>query len=167
MKVKLPTFTITKKATIIAAVSGIVLVTLGTTSAYAAQSNALPGSLLYPFKKAWEDVSLVVAPNPTAKAQTHLNIAQNRINSIQQATTTPALPAIQQAQQNLQSALNDAKQISDANTKKDIKKSVAEEASRVEKEIETEKKDSTDSEHSTSDASETNAKISADASTDD
>jgi len=114
---------------LLAAISG--------TSAYAAHSNALPGSMLYPFKKAWEDVALFVAPTPAIKAQTYLNIAQNRIDAVKQSPTKATTKVIQQAQVHLQNALDETDKISDSKTRQEIKDDISKETSRIETEIET------------------------------
>jgi hypothetical protein len=134
---KIPIVKLSKKAVIILSSSIVVLVAVGGTSAYAAQSNALPGSILYPFKKAWEDVALLIAPTPEIKAQTYLNIAQNRIDALKETTPVATVQVIQQTQDHLQSALTESDKISDPTKRQEVKDSVAKEVSDVETEIET------------------------------
>ncbi len=144
---------LSKRTTIILASSIVVLLAVGGTAAFAAQSNALPGSPMYPLKQAWENVALFVAPSPAAKAETHLNIAQNRITALQQATTTPPtvpVQVIQQAQDHLQTALDEANKISDSAKQQEVKASIAQEVNKAETEIETEAKTTTSSESSSS-----------------
>lgn len=149
----------------IVSVGGLALTLFGT-SAYAAQTNALPGSPLYPLKQAWESVALFVAPTPAAKAQAYLNVAQNRITSSQQVTPAP-VPVIQQAQQHLQSALDEAQKVSDSTTRKEIKDSVAQKAAEVETEIKSSKESDSTNEQDVKDATDHNKQIQTDASRDD
>ncbi len=138
---KLSVKKLSKRTTIILASSGVVLLAVGGTAAYAAQSNALPGSPMYPLKQAWESVALFVSPSPVAKAETHLNIAQNRITALQQTTTTaPTTPVqvIQQAQDHLQTALDEANKISDSAKKQEVKADIAKEVTKAKTELEAE-----------------------------
>lgn len=167
---KIPIIKLSKRAMIILASSGVLLVVASGTSAYAAQSNALPGSALYPFKKAWEDVALLVAPTAEVKAQTYLNIAQNRIDSVKQSPTNTKIPVIQQAQVHLQNALTEANKVSDSKTRQEIKDSISEKASEAETEIEAEieaeakSSDSSTDQQKTQDAKDQNTQIQAEAS---
>lgn len=138
----IPAIKLSKRVIIILASSVVLLVAVGGTSAYAAKSNALPGSALYPFKKAWEEVALFVAPNHEVKAQTYLNIAQNRIDSVKQSPTSTKAPAIQQAQVHLQNALDEANKVSDTKTRQEIKDSISEKEAEAEMEMETESESS-------------------------
>lgn len=139
---KFPVFKILKNSrrlTVVVALGALVII-LGGSSAYAAHSNALPGSAFYPLKQLWEQGSLALAFTPAAKAQVHLNIAQDRIKATQ-SNTTPALvlaPTLQTVQQNLNDALNQTKNISDPSQRKDIEKSISDAATEVEKEAERE-----------------------------
>jgi len=140
------------------------LVAISGTSAYAAHSNALPGSILYPFKKAWEDVALFVAPTPAIKAQTYLNIAQNRIDAAKQSPTTATTKVIQQAQVHLQNALDEADKISDSKTRQEIKDGISKETSRIETEIETRDSEGATDQQDTKDAQNQNTQIQTEAS---
>lgn len=137
---KFPVFKILKysrRTTILAGLGGLVIV-LGGGSAYAAHSNALPGSALYPFKQLWEKGSLLLSFSPASKAQAHLNIAQDRIKSAQSSPTpTPVLvPALQTVQQNLNDALNQSNNVSDQSQRTEIKKSISDAAAEAQKEAE-------------------------------
>lgn len=137
---KVPLFKIFKysrRATILATLGGLIVV-LGSSSAYAAHSNALPGSTLYPLKQLWEKGSLLLSFSPTSKANTHLNIAQNRIKALQSSPTpTPVLvPALQEVQQQLNSALTQSNNVTDQSQRKEIKKSISDTAAEAEKEAE-------------------------------
>ncbi len=65
-----------------AAVALVVLVALGgfTGGAVAASSDSLPGSILYPVKRASEQVQLLLATDPASQADVHLQIANDRLN---------------------------------------------------------------------------------------
>lgn len=135
---KLPTIKLSKKAALIAISTAVVILGLGGTSAYAAHSNALPGSTLYPFKRVWEEGSLLLALSPASKAKTHVGIAHNRINAAQAvpAPTTVVVPALQQAQQQLNTALDQSNKVSDPTQRKEIKDSISKEAANAESELE-------------------------------
>lgn len=154
---KIPAFKIlknSKQATVLAAVV-VVVVALGGTSAYAAHSDALPGSAMYPFKKLWEGSQMLLSFGPASKAQTNVSIAQNRVKAAQAAVSqTPAatnssnaLTALQEAQQHLQTALTQTSQINDPTQKKEVAKSISDAAAEAEKQVEAEK----ESEASTTD----------------
>jgi hypothetical protein len=166
---KIPTVKFSKKVVIILVSVGALLAAISGTSAYAAKSNALPGSALYPFKKAWEDIALFVAPTAEIKAQTYLNIAQNRIDAVKQSPTNTKTPVIQQAQVHLQNALTEANKVSDSKTRQEIKDSISEKTSEAEAEIESEAEssDSSTDQQNTQDAKDQNAQIQTEASKND
>lgn len=124
----------------------VIVILVGGGSAYAAHSNALPGSILYPFKQLWENGQMLLSFSPESKAQTQINIAQDRIKAAQAVVSqTPAatngsnaLPALQQAQQQLQKALENTSKISDPTKRKEIEKNISDTATEAEKEAETE-----------------------------
>lgn len=141
-----PTFKILKysrRATTLIALGGLVIL-LGGSSAYAAHSNALPGSPLYPLKQLWEEGSLLLSFGPDSKAKAHLNIAQDRIKAAQSAPTPiPVLvPTLQTVQQNLNDALNQSNNVSDQSQRKEIKKSISDAAAEAEIEAEHESESS-------------------------
>ncbi len=166
---KIPIVKFSKKVVIILVSVGALLAAISGTSAYAAKSNALPGSALYPFKKAWEDIALFVAPTAEIKAQTYLNIAQNRIDAVKQSPTNTKTPVIQQAQVHLQNALTEANKVSDSKTRQEIKDSISEKTSEAEAEIESEAEssDSSTDQQNTQDAKDQNAQIQTEASKND
>lgn len=166
---KIPIVKFSKRVVIILVSVGALLVAISGTSAYAAKSNALPGSALYPFKKAWEDIALFVAPTAEIKAQTYLNIAQNRIDAVKQSPTNTKTPVIQQAQVHLQNALTEANKVSDSKTRQEIKDSISEKTSEAEAEIESEAEssDSSTDQQNTQDAKDQNAQIQTEASKND
>lgn len=135
-----------RRTTILAIVGGLIVI-LGGSSAYAAHSNALPGSPLYPLKQLWEQGSLLLSFSPAAKAQVHLNIAQDRIKAAQSSPTPiPVLvPTLQTVQQNLHDALNQSSNVTDQSQRNEIKKSVSDAASEAEKEAEQESRSSVES----------------------
>lgn len=136
MKVKLLKFVKSSPLMTTLLVLSVAAVLLGGSSAYAGQSNALPGSPLYPLKQLWEQTSLALSFSPAAKAQAHLNIAQDRIRAVQ-ATVAPdpvAEPALQTVHQNLNDALNQSDKVTDPSQRKEIKKSISEAAVDAEKE---------------------------------
>jgi hypothetical protein len=47
-----------------------------------ASANALPGQVLYPVKRTVEQVQLAMATSPSAKAETHLRLAQTRLTEL-------------------------------------------------------------------------------------
>lgn len=131
-------FKYSRMANIVIAVGGLVVI-FGATSAYAAHSNALPGSALYPLKQLWEQGQLQLSFSPASKAQTHVDIAQDRIKVAQTPATTNssnALPALQQAQQHLDKALTNADKVTDPTQRKEIKKSISGAAAEAETELE-------------------------------
>ncbi len=155
---KIPPFKIFKysrMANIVAAV-GVLVIIFGATSAYAAHSNALPGSFLYPLKQLWEQGQLQMSFSPASKAQTQIDIAHDRIKAAQAVVSqTPAatngsnaLPALQEAQKQLSNALDQTSNISDPTQKKEIKDSISKEAAEVEAELEQENESES---HSSSD----------------
>lgn len=152
---KLPVFKIFKysrRASIIAAVGGLFLA-FGGTSAYAANSNALPGSALYPLKQLWERGQLMLSFSPTAKAQLQVEIAQDRIKSAQAIVAeTPAatngsnaISALQHAQEQLSKALDNTDDITDLAKRAEIKSSISDAADEVEAELEQENDSADDS----------------------
>ena len=138
-------FKYSRRASIIATVGGLIVI-FGGTSAYAAHSNALPGSTLYPLKQLWEQGQLLLSFSPTSKAQAQIDIAHDRIKAAQTVVSqTPAatngsnaIPALQEAQKRLSNALDQASDISDPIQKKEIKDDIAKEAAEVEAELEQE-----------------------------
>lgn len=66
----------------IAAVALVLLIALigASGGAVAASSESLPGSWLYPVKRASEQVQLVLAPDPASQANVHLQMANDRLN---------------------------------------------------------------------------------------
>ncbi len=66
----------------IAAAALVVLIALVgfTSGAVAASSDSLPGSILYPVKRAAEQVQLVLATDPASQANVHLQIANDRLD---------------------------------------------------------------------------------------
>lgn len=145
---KIPIFKIFKysrRASIIASIGGLIVV-LGGTSAYAAKTNALPGSALYPLKQLWEQGQLMLSLSPASKAQTQVDIAHDRIKAAQSVVSqTPAatngsnaLPALQEAQKQLTKALDQTSDISDPVQKKEIKDNISKEAAELEAELEQE-----------------------------
>ncbi len=143
---KIPVFKIFKysrRASIAVAVGGLIIV-FGGASAYAAKSNALPGSPLYPLKQVWEEGQMLLSFSPASKAQTQVSIAQDRIKAAQTVVSqTPAatngsnaLPALQQAQQQLNKALENTNKITDPTQRKEIKKSISDAAAEAETELE-------------------------------
>lgn len=148
---KMPIVKLSKSSVFILVGLVALLVAISGTSAYAAHSNALPGSMLYPFKKAWEDVALFVAPTPAIKAQTYLNIAQNRIDATKQLPTKATSEIIHQAQVQLKNAMDEADKISDLKTRQEIKDGISKETSRIETEIETRDSESATDQQDTQD----------------
>jgi spermidine/putrescine-binding protein len=140
MKIPFPKFS--KRASIIVVAVAATVLALGGTSAYAAKSNALPGSALYPLKQAWEEVRLLTAMSPVSKAQTHIDIAHDRITSAQAAVSqTPApaavlVPALQEVKQQLNAALSQSSNVTDPTKRKEIKDSISKEAADAEGELE-------------------------------
>ena len=137
---KIPVFKILKNSrrlTVLVALGGLVVV-LGSSSAYAAHSSALPGSPLYPLKQLWDEGSLLLSFNPASKAQAHLKIAQDRIKAAQSSPTpTPVLvPALQEVQQQLNSALDQSNKVTDQSQRKELKKSISDTAKEAESEAE-------------------------------
>lgn len=141
-KMKIPVFKVLKysrRATVLAVLGGLVVV-LGGSSAYAAHTNALPGSPLYPLKQLWEEGTLLMSFSPASKAQTHLNIAQDRINAVQ---TSPApapvlAPALQEVNKQLNSALDQSNSVTDQVKRKEIKKDITDAAVEAQHEAERE-----------------------------
>lgn len=135
----------TKRTIILASIAGVVVL-LGGTSAIAAKANAAPGSTLYPFKRLWEGGKLFLSFSSVSKAQTNVSIAQDRVKAAQTVVSqTPAatngsqaVDALQQAQQKLESALTQTKQISDPVQKKEVSKSISDAAKETENEIQSE-----------------------------
>ncbi len=130
---------LSRKAGIIVLSSATVIVALGGTSAYAAHTNALPGSALYPFKKGWEEARILLSLSPASEAQTRVDIAHNLVQATQQLTPTPStnvLPALQEAQQQLNSALNQSNKVSDPSKRQEIKDSISKEAADASVELE-------------------------------
>ncbi len=125
---------------------GVVVLLLGGSSAYAAHTDALQGSTLYPLKQLWEKGQLLLSFSPASKAQTEVNIAQDRIKAAQATVSqTPAatngssaVDALQQAQQHLQQALTHVDNVSDPNQKKEIEKKISDTATEAENEVENE-----------------------------
>lgn len=134
---KVPKILTNSRVVIVVATVAVVLVAFGGVSAYAAHSNALPGSPLYPLKQLWEQGQLIFSFNPTAKAQAHINIAQNRLQSLQSAPVSApvALPTIQDAQQHLNNALDQLGGITDTAKRKEVKKEVSNTAGEIETEV--------------------------------
>ena len=137
---KIPVFKIFKysrRASIVTVVVGLVVI-FGSLSAYAAKSDALPGSTLYPLKQLWEKGQLVLSFSPVSKAQTHVSIAQDRIKAAQAVPvpTTVLVPALQEAQQQLNSALSQASGITDQTQRKEINKSISDAAAEATAEAE-------------------------------
>jgi len=128
---------ISKKATIIVASSVAVVLLIGGTTVYAANSSALPGSFLYPLKQGWENISLAFASTPQSKAEIHVNIARDRIQTAADSTVAaPVLaPTLLELENNLDSALEQSKQVTSTMERKEIQESVKKEASRVESEV--------------------------------
>lgn len=126
----------------ILATAGVVVLVLGGSSAYAAHSNALPGSTLYPLKQLWEKGQVVLSFSPASKAETQVNIAQDRVKAAQATVSqTPAatngsnaIDALQQAQQHLQQALTHASNVSDPSQRKEIEKKISDTAAEAEAE---------------------------------
>jgi hypothetical protein len=152
---KLPIFKIFKysrRASIIATVGGLIVI-FGGTSAYAAHSNALPGSTLYPLKQLWEQGQLLLSFSPTSKAQAQIDIAHDRIKAAQAVVSqTPAatngsnaIPALQHAQEQLNKALSNADKITDPTQRQEIKKSISDAATEAEAELEQENESASDS----------------------
>lgn len=135
-------------ATILVIIVGLMVV-LGGSSAYAANTNALPGSPLYPLKQIWQQASLIVALTPATKAQAQLNIAQDTIKSVQSnpAPSPVAAPALQKIQEQLKGALDQSKSVTDQTQRKQIEKKISDAAT----EAETEAKHQSDSQPSSSD----------------
>lgn len=137
---KIPVFKALKssrKATILAALGGLVIL-LGGSSAYAARSNALPGSPLYPLKQLWEQGAVLLSFSPASKARAHLNIAQDRIKALQSSSVpTPVrAQALQTVQQNLNSALDQSNNVTDQTKRKELKDDISKEAVEAEQEVE-------------------------------
>jgi hypothetical protein len=141
---KIPVFKIfkySKRASIVATVAGLFVI-FGGASAYAAKSNALPGSTLYPLKQAWEEGQMLLSFSPASKAQTQVGIAQDRIKAAQAvvsqtpAATSVAIPALQQAQQHLDKALTNTSEVTDPTQRQEIKKSISDAAAEAETELE-------------------------------
>lgn len=125
-------------------VSGMFVLAFGSTSAYAASSNALPGSALFPLKQLWEKGQTLVSFSPAAKARAEVSIAQDRLEATQAiVASTPAgtngsnaVDALEQAQQHLAKALEHSNKIEDHAERKEIKKSISEAATETENEAE-------------------------------
>lgn len=115
---------------------GALIVIFGGTSAFAAHSNALPGSPLYPLKQVWEQGQMLLSFDSASKATMHVKIAQDRIQALQATPTpTPALvPALQTVQANLNSALDQSKNVPDQTKRTEIRKSISDAAVEAEKE---------------------------------
>lgn len=136
---------LTSRTGVLAAI-GVVVLLLGGSSAYAAHTNALQGSTLYPLKQLWEKSQLLLSFSPAAKAQTEVNIAQDRVKAAQTTVSqTPAatngsnaIDALQQAQQHLQQALTHVSNIPDSAQKKEIEKKISDTATEAENEAENE-----------------------------
>ncbi len=171
---KLPTIKLSRRTGTIVVLTVVVILGLGGTSAYAAESNALPGSALYPFKKGWEEVRLLLAFSPAAKAKTNVDIAHNRIKAAQNvasqtpAATTVVVPALQEAQQQLSNALNQTNNITDPSQRREVKRSISKEASDAETELEhSNESESSDDKQNTKSTSEQLQQIQDQSSTDD
>lgn len=134
---------ITKKVAILLAAAGVVVL-LGGTSAYAAHSDALPGSTLFPFKQLWEQGQLLTSFSPADKAQTNINIAKDRLNSLQTTAPSQATPGLQNAQNHLNAALDNSNGIKDQNERKSVKQKISDTEDEIENEVEQESKTSTD-----------------------
>ncbi len=141
----LKTLKLTSRTGLLVAI-GVVVLLLGGSSAYAAHTDALQGSALYPLKQVWEKGQLLLSFSPASKAQTEVNIAQDRIKAAQATVSqTPAatngssaVDALQQAQQHLQQALAHVDNVSDPNQKKEIEKKISDTATEAENEVENE-----------------------------
>jgi hypothetical protein len=135
---KISAIQLSQKATIIMAGSGLLLVVLGGTTAFATHSNAQPGSVLYPFKKAWEEVSLTLTVNPAVKADKHLNIADDELKNIrpEDVHSNPSQPAIIQAKQHIEDAQKEEQKVSDKSARKAIDEHIDKESSRIKAELE-------------------------------
>ncbi|GAC1386499.1 MAG: hypothetical protein NVS1B7_4600 [Candidatus Saccharimonadales bacterium] len=129
---------LTQKAIIAAGILSVAVVGLGSTSVYAARSNALPGSALYPLKQGWEQVHLFLSFSPASEAKTRVGIAHNRLLAAQQVPSpSPTfIPTLHEVNQQLNTALNQSNKISDPVKRKEIKDSVSKEANEAEVELE-------------------------------
>lgn len=143
---KIPVFKILKnstRATIFVSIGLLVLV-FGGASAYAAHTSAAPGSALYPLKQVWEQGKLLLSFSPASKAQTQVDIAKDRLKAAQTVVSqTPAatngsnaISALQQAQQQLNKALDNTDKVTDPTKRSEIKKSISDTAAEVETELE-------------------------------
>lgn len=143
---KLPMFKIfnySRRASMLIA-GGVVVLALGGSSAYASQSNALPGSPLFPLKQLWEKSQVLVSFSPAAKARVELSIAQDRLDAAQAVVaSTPAaingsnaVSALAQAQTHLQKALEHSNKIEDHAQRAEIEKSISDTATETENEAE-------------------------------
>lgn len=84
----------------------------GAAAAYASQ-DALPGDTLYPVKEVVEQAELAFTTNPQAKAELHLEFAQERAAEIQTLVAEGRTDMIPQATQNMAEHLQAAEQIAE------------------------------------------------------
>lgn len=81
-----------------AATAGMAVVAASAGTAFAAEGS-LPGQVLYPVKRAIEDVQVALTPAPTAKASLLIHLAGERVAEIQALAKEPnasSSPAVQQ-----------------------------------------------------------------------
>ncbi len=84
----------------------------GAAAAYASQ-DALPGDTLYPVKEVVEQAELAFTTNPQAKAELHLEFAQERVAEIQTLVAEGRTDMIPQVTQNMAEHLQAAEQIAE------------------------------------------------------
>ncbi|MBN1991062.1 MAG: hypothetical protein JW953_00030 [Anaerolineae bacterium] len=97
-----------------ALISSIVFGSVGATAAYA--SNSLPGSPVYPLKLTMEQTRLALTTDPITQANLYLNLAQERLQEMEQMAQQGDIPAestLNHLQQHLNQALHLAAQQSD------------------------------------------------------
>ena len=82
----------------------------GAAAAYASQ-DALPGSTLYPVKTVVEKAELAVTTSPQAKAELHLEFAQERAAEAQALVAQGRTNLVPQVAQNMQEHLQAAEQV--------------------------------------------------------
>lgn len=67
---------------LIPALATFVLVLVGSVPFTNAMNGSVPGSSLYPLKRAYEKVELAFRPGPTAQGQLQLDLAEHRLNEL-------------------------------------------------------------------------------------